>query len=148
MTVQDLPIRTDQDNRVVKSPSAELAITLVDPDRYGGLQAPRGGLYRLPLGCLQIDRVLQQPRVDLAAQVVVVPRAHAPDPFGVAGYPRLGEGNELGAARRGFLQQLDPSREGLRPVEGRRRMLAHGDSVRARGFLWHGAMLQRRRALC
>src|SRR5450759_1699097 len=148
MPVQDLPIGTNQDRRVIDGSTAELAIAFVDPYRYGELQPPRRGLYRLQLPCLQADRVFQQPLVDVAAQVVVVPRANPPNPFGVAGNTGLRTRNQLGAACRGFLHQLNASGEGLRPVEGYGWMLDNGDSVRARGVFWHGAMLQRSNALC
>src|SRR6478752_2969806 len=115
----------------------------MDPDRNRHLQSLRRSLHRLQLAGLQVYRVLEQAPVNVAAQPIVVAGTQAPNPLRVAGNPRLGKGDQLGPASRGFVQELDATRQRLLSVEGYRGMLDDGDSVWARGLFWHAAMLLR-----
>src|SRR5207245_4407577 len=104
--VQHLAVRTDEHDRVVQSATAELRIALVDPDRNRQLVAPRGRLNRFQMTGLQVDRVVQQPAVDLLRQLGVVAGTKSPQPFRVAGQPRLWKRDKPSSTRRGLLQEL------------------------------------------
>ena len=85
MPVQDRAVRPDQNDGVVERSPAELTVALVKADRYGQLQPPRRRLQRLEVTGLEVDRVLDQPPVDLRGQAVIATRAQPPKPLGISG---------------------------------------------------------------
>ncbi len=132
MAVQHLAVGPDQDHGVVQRASAELAVAFVDADRYRDLQPPRRRLDWLEVSPVEVDRVLDEPAVDLTRQLKVRPGAQAPQPLRVAREPGLGKRDETGAGGGRFLEQLHSALERLRAVQSDGWVLDDRHAVRGR----------------
>src|SRR5713226_6026241 len=80
----------------------------------------------------QVNRILEKAAVDLRRQLEVVAGTKPPEPFRVAGQPRLWKRDEPGATRRGFVHGLHAALDGLVSMQEHRGVLDDGDAMRSR----------------
>jgi hypothetical protein len=142
---QQLAVRPYRDDGVVERGAAERRVALVHPADDRHLMLSRGLLQRLQMRLPEIDRVGQQPGVDLFGQGHVRPRPQPPDPRRITRHEGLGKDDEPGAIAR---RLAGPGRRGLdrlRPVEHDRRLLDDRDACHGAWLLCHARTMRRER---
>ena len=123
MAVEELPVRPDRDERVEQRRSAVGRVPLVHAEHDGHAVPRRSIAHRSQVFALEVDRVLEQPAVDLARELVVASRCQSPDVVRVARHVRLWEDDEGRTCGRRLLEPVENPRDGLVAVQQRRRPL-------------------------
>ena len=93
--VEDLTVRPDDDDAVVKGGATDRAIALVDPDDHGDPRLARCRSYPAKVVVSQIDGIFQKTLVNLLAQGPVAARTKPPNPGRIAGYEGLRKDDQL-----------------------------------------------------